>query len=349
MPKLGCRILVIFAVISFPAPVNAQSPAPDRQQQFADLGVCKLVDGQQITSCRLGYRTWGSLNAERSNAVLFPTWFSGTSASLADSIGPNGLVDPGKYFVVAVDALGDGVSSSPSNSAAQHGPDFPAFAIQDMVNAEYRLATETLGLKHLHAVMGISMGGIQTFEWMVDYPDFIDDAIPIVGSPRPDSRDLLLYLADEDAVKADPAFQNGRYSQSPPVPGAQIIWDLNLSTPENFARTHPLGTFDAEYARWRANGILPFDANDWVAQLAAICVHDVAHGASMQDAARRVKARVLVVSAAQDHMVNPQPALDFARLIGAKTLVLESDCGHLAVGCEAAKLNPIVRAFLDGQ
>ncbi|MFZ1940476.1 MAG: alpha/beta fold hydrolase [Terracidiphilus sp.] len=349
MPKLGCWILVILAVISFLAPVNAQSPAPDRQQQFADLGVCKLVDGQQITSCRLGYRTWGRLNAERSNAVLFPTWFSGTSASLADSIGPNGLVDPGKYFVVAVDALGDGVSSSPSNSAAQHGPDFPAFTIQDMVNAEYRLATETLGLKHLHAVMGISMGGIQTFEWLVDYPDFIDDAIPIVGSPRPDSRDLLLYRADEDAVKADPAFQNGRYSQAPPVPEAQMIWQLNLTTPENFARTNPSAAFDAEYARWRANGILPFDANDWVAQLAAICVHDVGHGGSMQDAARRVKARVLAVSAAQDHMVNPQPALDFARLIGAKALVLESDCGHLAVGCEAAKLNPVVRAFLDGQ
>lgn len=125
MPKLGCWILVILAVISFLAPVNAQSPAPDRQQQFADLGVCKLVDGQQITSCRLGYRTWGRLNAERSNAVLFPTWFSGTSASLADSIGPNGLVDPGKYFVVAVDALGDGVSSSPSNSRPRStGPIF---------------------------------------------------------------------------------------------------------------------------------------------------------------------------------------------------------------------------------
>ena len=74
--------------------------------------------------------------------------------------------------------------------------------------------------------------------------------------------------------------------------------------------------------------------------------HDVSHGGSLEDAAKKVKARVLVVVAAQDHMVNPKPALDFAPLIGAKTLVLESDCGHLAPGCEMSKMAPSVRAFL---
>jgi homoserine O-acetyltransferase len=82
--------------------------------------------------------------------------------------------------------------------------------------------------------------------------------------------------------------------------------------------------------------------------LEAVIHLDVAHGGSLEDAARRVKAKVLVVNAAQDHMVNPKPALDFAALMGARTLVLEGDCGHLAIGCEAATLNPAVRAFLDG-
>jgi homoserine O-acetyltransferase len=319
----------------------------DGQQQFADLGACRLTSGQQIRNCRLGYRTWGRLNAQRSNAVLFPTWFSGRSADLAASVGPRGLVDPEKYFVIAVDALGDGVSSSPSNSEAQHGPAFPAFTIQDMVNTEHRLATETLHLTHLHAVMGISMGGIQTFEWMVDYPDFMDEAIPIVGSPRPDSRDLLLYDTDLNAVTSDAGFEHGRYQQAPPAPQAELIWQLNLSTPAEFARTHPLAKFPADYAKWLAQGILPFDANDWVAQLKAIVLHDVAHGGTMEAAARRVKARVLVVNSAQDHMVNPQPALAFARLIGARTIVLQGDCGHIATGCEATTFDPQVRAFLD--
>jgi homoserine O-acetyltransferase/O-succinyltransferase len=345
-------LIVLLAANAATAALSAgQTPQPpaDGSQQFAPLGACKLTSGQQIENCRLGYRVWGKLNAQRSNTVLFPTWFSGTSANLADSIGANGLVDPATYFVIAVDALGDGVSSSPSNSATQHGPDFPAFTIQDMVNSEYRLATETFHLTQLHAVMGISMGGIQTFEWMVDYPGFMDEAIPIVGSPRPNSRDLLLYRADMDAVRSDPGWKNGRYTQPPPAPLAQLIWELNLSTPANFAHTHSPEEFDGEYAKWRAQGILPFDANDWLAQLDAVVRMDVAHGASMKDAARRVKAKVLVVSSAQDHMVNPQPALDFAPMIRARTLLLQGDCGHIATGCEAAKLNPAVRAFLEGR
>jgi homoserine O-acetyltransferase len=326
----------------------AQQPAAG-EQQFANLGACKLTSGRQIDNCRLGFRIWGALNADHSNAVLFPSWFSGTSASLKDSIGAHNLVDSAKYFVVAIDAVGDGVSSSPSNSPTQHGPDFPAFTIQDMVNTEYRLATETLHLTHVHAVMGISMGGIQTFEWMVDYPDFFDVAIPIVGSPRPNSRDLLLYRADSDAVKADPAFHDGRYTQPPAAPIAELLWEINLTSPANFARTEAPAAFAADYAKWYSTGILPFDANDWLTQLDAVIHHDIAHGGALADAVSRVKAKVLVVSSAQDHMVNPAPALDFARLIGAKTFVLDGDCGHIDFGCEASKLNPVVRAFLDGQ
>lgn len=339
-------LLSCAALAATPALCPAQQPVGDGRLQFANLGVCKLVSGKQIDDCRLGYRTWGVLNTARSNAILFPTWFSGTSAQLAADVGSNKLVDPSKYFIVTIDALGDGVSSSPSNSTTQQGPLFPAFTIQDMVNAEYRLATETLHLTHVHAVMGISMGGFQTFEWMVDYPTFMDEAIPIVGSPRPSTRDLLLSRADIDAIKHDPAFHDGFYKQPPAVPVAELIWQMNLTTPANFVRTHSPAAFKSDYEKWSTLGILPFDANNWIAQLEA-CIHqDIGHGGSLQAAARRVKTKVLIVSSAQDHMVFPQPALNFARLIRAKTLILQGDCGHLANGCEAATLNPVVRAFL---
>jgi homoserine O-acetyltransferase len=328
-------------------PGHAQQPT-EGQQQFADLGVCKLTNGQQITNCRMGYRTWGTLNPDRSNAVLIPTWFSGNSAgSGAMATGDDKLVDPAKYFVVVIDALGDGVSSSPSNSTTQPGPMFPAFTTRDMVNTEYRLATETLGIKHLHAVMGVSMGGMQTFEWMVNYPDFMDEAIPIVGSPKLTGYDLLLWHGEEDALKSDPAWQNGHYTQRPPMGAVEALHDMHLTTPAHYARTHSPDQFAAGYEAYYTKGILPFDANDWLSQLEAMIDHDVAHAGSMEEAEKRVKAHVLVVVAAQDHMVNPQPAEDFAKAIGAKVFVLDSDCGHISTGCEVGKLAPIVRAFLS--
>lgn len=347
MRRFPALLMLVF--LSFAGVAAAVAESADGALQMADLGTCKLVSGQQIEQCRIGYRTWGTLNAERSNAILFPTWFSGNSGEIGGFIGADKMLDPAKYFIIAVDALGDGVSSSPSNSATQHGPAFPAFNTHDMVNAEYRLATETLHLKHLHAVMGQSMGGMQTFEWMVDYPEFIDEAIPIVGSTKLTSYDLLLWTNEENAIKQDPAWQGGHYKQKPPVGEADAIHQMNLTTPPYYARMHAAADFAKTEAEYMQHGILPFDANDWVAQLEAMMHHDVAHGGSMADAAKRVKAKVLIVVAAQDHMVNPGPALEFAPLIHAQTLVLDSDCGHLSPGCKADQMYPVVREFLAGR
>ena len=181
------RILLLPGALSLAAflAVPARPALAEGEQQFAALGNCKLDSGQEIEGCRLGYRTWGKLNPEGTNAILFPTWFGGTSQDIAGMIGEKGLADPAKYFVIVVDSLGNGISSSPSNSKTQPRMAFPVFTTRDMVRSEYRLVTESLHLKHLHAVMGVSMGGIQAFEWMVDYPDFMEVAIPIVGTPRP--------------------------------------------------------------------------------------------------------------------------------------------------------------------
>jgi homoserine O-acetyltransferase len=320
--------------------------AIDGEQQFADLGVCKLARGRHIENCRLGYRTWGTLNGQRSNAILFPSWFSGNSNNIASFVGPDKMIDPSKFFLIAVDALGDGVSSSPSNSETQHGTRFPTISISDMVDAEYHLAFDVLHLKHVHAVMGISMGGMQTFEWMVRYPAFMDVAIPIVGSPRLTSYDLLLWQSEVEAAQDDPMFQGGNYTQPPKLPLVEFIHTMNASTPAHYTRTVERGDYEGVQEGYYTKGILPFDANDWLAQLAAMIAQDVANGGNLEDAAKKVKAKVLVVAAAQDHMVNPQPALEFAPLIRARTLVLESDCGHGAPGCEMSKLAPAVREFL---
>ena len=111
-------ILLSLAALTVPA----QQAPMDGKQQYAGLGTCYLVSGKQITGCFIGYRTWGKLNAQRSNAILFPTWFSGRSSNIAPSVGAEGLVDSSKYFLIVVDALGDGVSSSPSTSTSSRAP-----------------------------------------------------------------------------------------------------------------------------------------------------------------------------------------------------------------------------------
>lgn len=132
----------------------------------AVLGECPLENGEVIQDCTLGYRTLGTLNAEKSNIIVFPTWYSGSTQDLVDFgyIGPGKIADTDRYFVIAIEAFGNGISSSPSNSAIQGGNAFPALNIRDMVRAQYRLLTEVLYFDHALAVIGASMGGFQAFE-----------------------------------------------------------------------------------------------------------------------------------------------------------------------------------------
>lgn len=328
---------------------SAAGVASAQEQKFAELGDFRLESGEVIKGCRVGYRTFGTLNSDRSNVILFPTWASGTTEQLASNFGPGRLVDTSKFYVVAVDALGNGVSSSPSNSTSQPRMKFPRFNVRDMVNTQHHLLTKVLGINRVRAVMGISMGGMQTFQWLVSYPEFMDRAVSIVGSPRLAPYDLLLWQAQIDAIMNDPGWRGGEYTANPARSAEYQFGALLLTTPEEFNRRMTREKLFAELER--AKGVQGFDANDKIRQDQAMMAHDVsaAFGGSLERAAAAVKARVLVVVATQDHVVTPGPAAEFARLLRAQLLTLEGDCGHLAPGCESQKVNPAVAEFLTSQ
>jgi homoserine O-acetyltransferase/O-succinyltransferase len=334
-----CRLF--WAVIS---PVLAL--AADGDLKHSQLGTCSLESGDHIENCQLGYRTFGSLNTARSNAILFPTWFTGTSESLRQFASPGNLLDPTRYFIVLIDALGDGVSSSPSNSATQPRMQFPQFTIRDMVETEYRLATEILGLTHVHAVMGISMGGMQTFQWVVSHPGFMDCAIPIVGSPQLTPTDLLLWTSELRALQNDAAWKGGNYQGHPNLQTVSDIHQFALTTPAHMASATSRADFKAWLEKTEADS--KFDWNDWHRQLQAMLALDVAQddAGSLAAAAKRVKAKMLIVESEQDHMVNPLPSKAFAKLLGARVVALTGDCGHIATGCESARMNPVIQEFL---
>lgn len=328
------------------------SGAGDGDQRFADLKTCPLESGEKIEDCRIGFRTWGKLNADKSNAVLFPTWFSGTTQKLVDSVpatpgSSNGLVDTKKFFLVLVDAIGNGVSSSPSNSKTQPRLRFPKFTIHDMVESQRRLLREVLGVQKLHAVMGISMGGMQSFEWAVSHPDEVNRFVPIVGTPQLATQDLLLWNAELHILQDSKAFAGGEYQGRPTIPGLQELHWLQLTTPTHRNKE----TSRAEFGKWRESKAsdTEFDWNDWHRQLEAMIAHDVARGGGdLAATAKKVKAKALIVVAEHDHMVNPEPSKAFAQAMGANATFVstETPCGHMAPGCDDT-LGPRIKKFIE--
>ncbi len=319
------------------------------RQQIAELGTCSLESGQVILDCRVGYRTFGVLNAARSNVVFMPTWLNGRSDDLVPLFGGAAsamrLVDTSRFFGIALDAFGDGVSSSPSNSARQAGTSFPRFTIADMVRAQYRVLTEVLRISHAHAAVGLSMGGHQVFAWAVLYPGFLDGAVPIVGSPQATPYDLLSKQVVMDAIEADPAYAHGRYTAQPELKLANEVGALIVAAPP-----YRNGEVNRDgFAAWLGKIEAPQrqDANDRMWQLKAIVTQDVLHGQDLSVVARGTSAKFLVVVAAQDRMVVPQPALLWARALNAPTYVSPGECAHLIMNCDAANVSRRVDAFLN--
>ena len=321
--------------------------AAGQQQQFAELGDFKLASGEVLRDCRIGYRTFGQLDRDRRNAILFPTWAGGTSEQLASQFAPGKPLDLSRYYVIAVDALANGVSSSPSNSRAQPRMRFPKITIRDMVETQHHLLTGKLGISHVRAVMGISMGGMQTFQWMVSYPDFMDRAIAIVGSPRLAPYDLLHWQTQIDTLMDHAEWNGGEYKANPARVAEAEFAGLLLTTPEHY-NEHTTRTQVLEQLRAAKVSTGGSDANNKIRQCQAMMSMDVSEGfgGSLEAAARRVKAKALVVTATTDHVVTPGPAREFARLLKAEVLELDGNCGHLANGCHDALVGRSVTAFL---
>src|SRR5437660_11963884 len=348
--KLPLRfIALVFLVLSLSTRSSPQTAPSEGAQQFAELGDFRLEDGSVIRDFRLGYRTLGKLNAEKSNAILWPSWLGGKSQDLLQFVGAGNVADTARYFVILVDAIGDGVSSSPSNSAKQPLMKFPEFTIRDMVESEHRLVTDFLHLTHLRAVLGISMGGMQTFEWGVAYPDFMDLLIPIVGSPQSTSFDKLLWTAQIDAMELDPVWNHG--NPTGPMDRSlglvEEIGSMNLTSPAyRVAHTKPDG-LDELLAQIRnaakGNGGVVCDR---IRQRQAIMALDIPGklGVNLEQAAAKVHAKLLVIVSPEDHMVNPEPAIQFAAAVHAPVVKLDSPCGHLSPGC--ISVGPTVARFL---
>ena len=305
-------------------------------QMFASLGDLKLTSGEIINDCQIGYRTYGNLSATRDNVVVMPTWHTGSTWDLEryEVVGPGKLLDTNRYFVITIDALGNGVSTSPSNSKSQSGAGFPQVSIADMVHSQYRLLTETLEIPSVHAVIGISMGGMQTFQWIRQYPVYMNKAVAIDGSPYLTSYDVIQWQTHLNIIEV---MQESARSNSEI---AAVLGPLNLLTlwtPDYFVENVARADLD-DFLEQDAKGRENFDGHDYIVQTQAMIDHDAFDESTVAD--------LLVVIVPEDHMVNPTPAKSLATSVDAELVEIHSNCGHMGTTCEAAEVARQVNDFL---
>ena len=213
-------LLLAFANVSVfsQAPGSSGAQMPERHEFV--LRDFRTESGVVLPEAHLVYGTTGTLNADRSNAVLLPSHYMATMNGyqfLVRSAGnPEGALDPSGMFLVTSELFGNGRSSSPSNTPPPFdGPRFPVMTIRDNVNAVHRLLTEELHISHLRAVIGFSMGAQQAFQWAVSYPTFMDKAVATSGTAKTYGHGIVRLEGQIAALTADPAFMNGDYKAEP--------------------------------------------------------------------------------------------------------------------------------------
>jgi homoserine O-acetyltransferase len=284
----------------------------------------------------VGYRTFGQLNAEKSNVIVYPTWANGRTEQMEGSAA--WLRDAG-YFVIAIDALSNGVSSSPSNSRLQPRMNFPKITIRDMVESQHALIIHVLHIDHVKAVMGVSMGAMQAFQWVSAYPGFMDKAVAIAGSPRLASYDILHWQTQIDAIRNDRLWNNGDYAENPARAFEYEIGALILTTPEYYNAHTTREPVFVEIAK-TTNLYAGPDANNKIRQVEAMLALD-AGDPSM------VKAKMFIAVSKNDHTVTPGPALEFAHKIGVVPFIFDGPCGHSIHLCPDNGMNQAILKFLE--
>ena len=208
--------------------------------------------------------------------------------------GPGQPLDAAKYFLIVPDALGSGKSSKPSNGLRMA---FPKFTYEDQVRAQYRLLTEHLGVKHLKLIIGQSMGGMHAWMWGEMYPDSMDVLVPMGSQPVAMSgRNWILRRMMIDAIKADPAWNYGNYTEEPPT-FRYVATFFSFATAggnQSFFRRAPTRGLADKLVEQRLAEKFTADANDY------IYAYDAARDYDPSPGLETIKARVLAINAADD-------------------------------------------------
>ncbi len=310
--------------------------------EIFELGDVVLRSGATLRGARLAYKTYGNLNGAKSNAVVYPTRFGGRHSDNEWLMGEGMALDPKEYFVVVPNMLGNGLSSSPSNTPPPYGrARFPQVTVYDNVAAQHRLVTERLGIESLALVVGYSMGAQQTFQWGASYPGMVERIFPFCGSARTSPHNFVFLEGVKAALTADAAFKAGWYDE-PPTTGLRAFarvyagWALSQAFyREGVYLEHGYSSLeDYLIAFWEGNYVGK-DANDLLAMLWTWQHADVGatpgFDGNLDAALGAIGAKAIVMPGETDLYFPPEDnEYEVSRMPNAELRPIPSIWGHFA-------------------
>ncbi len=302
------RLSAALALASFLGFVAQAAGYPAPSEADYVIRDFKFASGGSLPALRIHYRFLGRLErgpgGAAANAVLILHGTGGSGANFINAIfagelfGPGQPLDAATHYIVIPDGIGHGGSSKPSDGLHAR---FPAYGYSDMVDAQYRLLTEGLGVDHLRLVLGTSMGGMHTWVWGERYPAFMDALMPLASLPTQISgRNRVWRRAVIDSIRNDPSWNKGEYAAQPPGLRAaeEILFFMGSNPVRRQAEMPNLAEADAVLDRNIAEVVRTGDANDLLYAVSAS--RDYNPGPDLG----RIQARLLAVNSADD-LINP--------------------------------------------
>jgi len=301
------RRIAIFSAFLAVSLVRAADYPPPTEGDYS-IRDFKFASGETLPELRIHYRTLGKPEkdgqGQTRNAVLITHGTTGSGAQFirpefaGELFGKDQPLDAAKFFIVLPDGIGHGKSSRPSEGL--HAK-FPHYGYIDMITAQYRLLTEGLGVNHARLVMGTSMGGMHTWLWGQQHPDFMDALMPLASLPTQISgrnrawRRLLI-----DTIRNDPGWQGGDYTTQPPSlrTAAEMLWLMSSNPVLRQKEAPSLKQTDEKLDQFVADYIKTADANDVLYAVEAS--HDYDPGPNLE----KIKAPLLAINSADD-LINP--------------------------------------------
>ena len=295
----------------------------------------KFHTGEVLPELRLNYTTVGAPTGEPV-LILHGTTGSGTGmlspAFAGELFGPGQPLDATRYYIILTDAIGTGKSSKPSDGLRTR---FPQYNYDDMVDAQYRLVTEHLNVRHLRLVLGNSMGGMQTWIWAQKYPGFMDIAVPMASLPTEmSSRNWMLRRLIIDSIKNDPEWMSGNYTKQPKsLQFASVFYGLATSGGNQaLYKAAPTRDKADQILNQRLNAPFAGDANDHLYQW------DSSRDYNPSAGLEKIQATVLAINSADDERNPPEIGVldrEIKRVKNGRVFLIaasENTAGHGTTG-----------------